>query len=290
MRKFQNNLRLSSDSKAQLSSKYWFITVVFMLMQHFASYGRRDIAMAESIFIFAIGLPVAIAPWMEKQSKNIAGKAFASFTAVLFSAASALPTIRTAVIAKTYLSAALIVGYVIFGKIAKKEIFPSEPSAEHFCFQMFFAVGGLVMNAFKFKFIGAKVPFLWVAAALGILFGVAVFMPIWRKKDNTQPTGTKIGVSLIICVICAVFSWGTIANFNYILDKSAPTEYHAEIQNKRRINKYRGGDDYEFTLTVDGKTFKLKVSSSEFDSYEIGDTYRMNRYNGAFGEPFFIAD
>ena len=290
MRKFQNNLRLSSDPKVQLSSKYWFVTVVFMLIQHFASYGRRDIAMAESIFIFAIGIPVAIAPWMEKKSKSIAFKAFASFTAVLFSAASALPEIRTAIIAKTYLSAALIGVGVIFGKIAKKEIFSAEPSAEHFCFQIFFVVGGLVINAFKFRFIESKAPFLWLSVALGVLFGLAMCMPIWRKKDNTQPMGTKIGVFLIICVICAVFSWGTIANFNYILDKSAPTEYYAEIQNKRRIDKTKGGDDYEFTLAIDGKTFTLEVSSAEYNHYKMGDTYRMNRYAGAFGEPFFIAD
>ncbi len=288
--KFSSNIRLTSDPKVKLSSSHLILLLAFLLIQHIASYSRRDITFAQSVFIFALGIPVIIVPWIEKKSKNIIFKVCSSFVAISFSVAAALTTVRSSIIAKMLLSAVFIVVYVIAKNTLKEEIFAEEPAYESFGFQMMFTLGGLAINAFNFMFIETTVPFLWYAVAFGVIFGVGMFMPIWRKKDNTQPLGTKVGVFLVCCAMFAVLSWGIIANLNYVLDNSKPKEYHAEIRDKRIIDRYRGGDDYEFTVVIDGKMFKREVTSSEYNSYEIGDTYTVNRYNGAFGEPFFMAD
>ena len=288
-RKLGSDIKLSTAPAVKFSSSHLILLIAFLLIQHIASYNRRDITYAQSIFIFSLGIPVIIVPWLEKKSKSVAFKACSSLVAISFSVAAALATLRASIIAKIILLVVFTVIYVIAKNTLKEEIFAEEPAYESFGFQMMFTLGGLTVNAFNFMFIETKVPFLWYTIAFGCIFAVVLFMPIWRKKKNTQPLGTKVGVFLICFAMFAVLSWGTIANLNYVLDASAPKECYAEIQDKRVINGYRG-DDYEFTVVIEGKAFKREVTSSEYDSYEIGDTYMVNRYNGAFGEPFFMAD
>ena len=79
-----------------------------------------------------------------------------------------------------------------------------------------------------------------------------------------------------------------IIHLNYTLDFSSPQEYTVTIEDKHHIKRRKGKDTYKLELTVDGQTIKQEVDSDDYDAYEIGDDYSVQKYNGAFGKVFYL--
>ena len=62
------------------------------------------------------------------------------------------------------------------------------------------------------------------------------------------------------------------------------------IENKDIDRNRKSSDDYEFIFSVGGEKYSVKVPSEMYYSYEIGDTFDIKMYQGAFDHPFFMAD
>ncbi len=81
----------------------------------------------------------------------------------------------------------------------------------------------------------------------------------------------------------------TVAHLNCLLDFSEPVTCEAVIEEKEYHNNIKSPDTYEFVVTVDGATFDLEVSSSDYRSREIGDVYVFEKHCGAFGVPYYVS-
>lgn len=98
---------------------------------------------------------------------------------------------------------------------------------------------------------------------------------------------------LILSVLVFSFTLVGIQQLNYALDTTEPTEYSAVIEGKNvprlRINqKSEKGINYYFLLGVEEGSCDMKVGRSVYHSYEVGDTFSVYRYEGAFGIPFYL--
>lgn len=98
-------------------------------------------------------------------------------------------------------------------------------------------------------------------------------------------------IALPFIVFIAIFfiSMSVICNLNYALDTNEPIEKSAIILDVDIDAGARQATTYEFYLLIDEKKIKLNVSQSEFYKYEIGDSYPVKIYKGAFNEPFYIS-
>lgn len=132
---------------------------------------------------------------------------------------------------------------------------------------------------------GAFMPFLGISLVIGIIVGI-VYGFFHRDRINSTHWIFMFLVSLIVFFVVNIY----ISHFNYILDTNEPERCIAVIEDKEHRRNRKSADSYEFQLTVDGETFDLDVPFSEYDKYEIGDTYVFTKYQGAFNEPFFIAE
>ncbi|MBQ8551778.1 MAG: hypothetical protein IJ428_03080 [Clostridia bacterium] len=125
------------------------------------------------------------------------------------------------------------------------------------------------------------------AALFGILSGVcAVFVQYKPNKRASEHMGAFISATLIL----AIFFYFYAANLNYALDTAEPSEYMLAVTEKDKDRgTSRSPTTYDFTFIADGKEINVKIPKSHYDAYDIGDLYPVQKYSGAFGEPFYIS-
>ena len=128
-------------------------------------------------------------------------------------------------------------------------------------------------------------PFLIPALILGILVGTGLS---FLKRDKSDSTKAFVVSLISFCVISIFIMNILIIHLNYTLDFSSPQEYTVTIEDKHHIKRRKGKDTYKLELTVDGQTIKQEVDSDDYDAYEIGDDYSVQKYNGAFGKVFYL--
>jgi len=83
--------------------------------------------------------------------------------------------------------------------------------------------------------------------------------------------------------------WCVACNMNYAFDRNLPIEYDTVIQEKDIKSTSRAGTRYTFFLNLDNTLIKLNVSQSEYHAYEVGDSFPLKLYQGAFDDPFYIS-
>ncbi len=132
---------------------------------------------------------------------------------------------------------------------------------------------------------GAFMPFWEISLVIGIIVGIVYWF--YHKAKNNSNHWIFVFTWVLMTFIIANFY---ASHLNYILDTNEPRQCIAVIEDKEQIHHRKSADSYEFQLTVDGETFDLDVPRTEYHEYEIGDTYVFTRYQGAFNEPFFIAE
>ncbi len=104
-------------------------------------------------------------------------------------------------------------------------------------------------------------------------------------------TKGKIGICLCVLLFSTVMGFLSISNLNYAFDRSEPEYFICEItdmhisysgRRNRRVN-------YTFRLKLEsGQEFQMPVSSSEYKEYDIGDSYKIAVYDGAFGAEYCL--
>lgn len=123
---------------------------------------------------------------------------------------------------------------------------------------------------------------------LGISLAIALFVWIYCLTKGHRFWGA-VGYFLLTAIV----SWALLgfcsAAVNYAFDFSEPQAIDIVIEDHDVTLHRKGADAHKLLFTVDGKKHWVHVPYREYWSYEIGDTYRIYRYQGALGEPFFIA-
>ena len=132
---------------------------------------------------------------------------------------------------------------------------------------------------------GAFMPFWRISLVIGIITGI-LYGISHRDRVNSTHWIFMFLVSLIVFFVVNIYT----SHLNYILDTNEPERRIAVIEDKEHNRHRKSADSYEFQLTLDGETFDLDVPFSEYNKYEVGDTYVFTEYQGAFNEPFFIAE
>jgi hypothetical protein len=243
-----------------------------------------------SLVGLALCTPAAVAPWFDKREKNIAIKVLSSLAVLSFALSAAFLGLKKLLLVNIVLLILFFAAYSALAAIFKPKGLSGNNAHSIFMAQMSVSLFVLILAANRFTFSEASFPFLAPSIALGVLIAGAVFIIFINGGEKKFSKGNKIGIFCIACFVSVFVAWAGIASFNYVLDFSEPQAYRVTIEDKDYTRRRKGVDSYEFTITADGKKLDIEVSWREFDSYEIGDTYTVNRYNGAFGEPFFIAD
>ena len=134
---------------------------------------------------------------------------------------------------------------------------------------------------------GSSFPFWKFDLSLGIIIGVVLFV-ILINRDKKH-IGRLLLVSVGIALLSALIVSSYTANLNYMLDSNQPVEYAATIVEKDMVTHRKAPTTYEFDLTVEGEELDLEVGFLDYNNYEVGDTYTVKKYQGAFYVPFYCA-
>ena len=193
---------------------------------------------------------------------------------------------------KTWILSAVLLAVVLAAilLVFRYFIYHSQFNTKHFMGHILYLLIWLVVEANyaypdKYLFLIYLLP---LAAAL-VAGGICA-----KKQQYTAKTGMEILQSvLIISVLVFSFTLVGIQQLNFALDTGEPTEYSAVIEGKNvpriRINqKSDNGISYHFLLAVKEGSCDVKVGRSVYHSHEVGDTFTVYRYEGAFGIPFYL--
>ena len=144
----------------------------------------------------------------------------------------------------------------------------------------------LIFDARYYCFLNGYPPlFLVISLILGIAIGIGVTI----SKHKNEPSPPKVPLSLIIgCLLATVACYILILHANYVLDFSEPEQVATVIEDKKHVNRRKGADSYKFTITVDGKTEQIEVTSHVYNNYKEGDSYIIEKHQGAFDSTFYL--
>ena len=129
-------------------------------------------------------------------------------------------------------------------------------------------------------------PFWAVSLLVGIAGGIFITVIMVKKMKKF---GTVL-IGLLIAVFITFLASIYISHLNYVLDTTEPTTVEAVILDKDVTRRRKSPDEYSFEIEIDGREFDVKVTYAEYEKYEVGDIYSFKKYNGAFGEPFYISE
>ena len=115
-------------------------------------------------------------------------------------------------------------------------------------------------------------------------------MALLIRGGKTKWLGYLGYFSLVFFLSFFICHASILANLNYLLDQKPPVEYTAIIEEKDINTHRRGPTDYRFKVTTNGDTFYLNVNKAEYRQHKVGDEYSFQKYGGAFGVPFYVAE
>lgn len=128
-------------------------------------------------------------------------------------------------------------------------------------------------------------PALIVALILATIAGLPRVVSLF-SPNHVVGTITMWVTTFVLSFVLLSF---TIAHLNYALDGNAYQSATAVIADKDVGFGSRTGRGHYFELHIDGETFKLDVSESDYRSHEIGNDFAVELHQGAFGVPYYIA-
>ena len=217
---------------------------------------------------------------------DLRGWIVAAVTMLTVWAACLLLPLRLAVLLSLLGMAASIVGLVISSRAIR--------AGKH---DPLFPVwlGGLIISLLRFISTGSAYtyfrepfyPFWKLSLILGLVIGVLVTVKwVWKHVGFWLKIGSILVTSLfaffMVLLMCC--------HLNLLLDLTPPAERQMVITDKEEQDNRKSADTYYFEFTEDGETFELEVGFFEYLQYEVGDTYTFKEYQGAFGEPFYVAE
>ena len=151
----------------------------------------------------------------------------------------------------------------------------------------------LLTSSRRYNFVGVVFFPLWyVALGLGVIAAIIFVWVFLKKIPSKEKRGRKAVIGLSFAVVLIVFLFfGTIfAHLNHIFDQNESERYVVIIENqhyRHGTGRYRIGN-WEFRVTIDGKTQEIDVPSLHAYQFQEGDLYVVEYHKGAFNEPYYI--
>ena len=154
--------------------------------------------------------------------------------------------------------------------------------------EMIFFIALFALSMYSdYYFVGGNdIPFWLVSVVFGVPIGI--FVGFKYVKMDSKLHWRILGI-ILSCVICFAMVHVFVRHLNYALSTDEPQQYTVVILDKDKDTSGKS-TDYELLVEADGERFWLDVNSTEYGRYDVGDKYRILRYNGAFGKAFFIPD
>lgn len=93
-------------------------------------------------------------------------------------------------------------------------------------------------------------------------------------------------VILYLLIALAFYSIGAVTQVNGIFDHSEPVESVCQIVDKHISTSSKGPDTYYITVMTDVGELELKISSTRYEAYAIGDEVTVTTREGLLGIPY----
>lgn len=142
-----------------------------------------------------------------------------------------------------------------------------------------------------YRFSGGPI-FVFMAVDFIMGFIVAGIAAVRFGLMDDREKEIVIGIFLGVFVYVAILTDAYAKHFNYLLDSSEPTAYMVEVVDKeeRHTSTRNGGQrtHYYLEIVVEGKKYSIDVGESTYESYDVGDPYSLEMYQGAFERAFVI--
>ncbi len=152
-------------------------------------------------------------------------------------------------------------------------------------FYILFAL--LIYSALLYRFVGWFTSTIWyVAIGLGVVAGV-LFSVKFVSKDARVGEKIMLYIMIVFLAICLIGS--IFAHINHFFDNGEVERYVVEIEDKHSTTSRKNPDTYEFEVTLNGETFDIHVTRSDYRANDVGDHYIIEYHEGALGVPYYIA-
>ena len=149
----------------------------------------------------------------------------------------------------------------------------------------------VVVLAGRYSFVNSEFPFWEVSLGVGLIVCILVDI-FYASRRKWESKAEKIVMRILIFLLTLLLSFTVLLfglwHANHLLDLGEAERYYAEIEDKYSLYT-RGASSYYFTFTVNGDTFEIDVSSYDYNSLDVGDSYVIEYHEGALGEPYYIA-
>ena len=246
-------------------------------------------------FMLATAL-LGILLWFVWQLKDYAPKNRFPISAKIFTTVSLLgytygplllPNRHWILLAIVWLAILVAASQVFYFSVCKRHL-----KAGVFTAQVMYLSALLMCSLGAYTYTGfLELRLLQVVLLPGIALGVLTAWGFTRKNSYKVNRGLCY---LMCCMAAVVGLWFCAGHLNYALDRNPPITHEAVIEGKntvshRRVNSIMVQKHYRFQFTVDGETFYMSVPQYRYDEHEVGDTYNITRYQGAFGVPYYMS-
>lgn len=142
----------------------------------------------------------------------------------------------------------------------------------------------------RYTYLNSWFPLRNAVIIVSIIFGAALVVLMLKISAIKKKFWGSVGCFLLGVMMSIATLVITLGNLNYALDRSTPEIKTVTIKDKDIDQNRKSADDYEFIFIVDGESYSVEVPSEIYYDYEIGDTFDIKIYQGAFDHPFFMAE
>ena len=148
----------------------------------------------------------------------------------------------------------------------------------------------VLVKSFFYHFPGGPF-FVFMAVDLIIGLIVAGFAAIKFGLMEDKKKETVIVIFFVALLFASLLTDAYAKHFNYLFDSNESVEYTTDIIKKKKEESYRRGKKrmiYHLDFRVKGQNYSVQVNESEYEKYEVGDSYTIELHEGAFKKPFIL--
>ena len=142
----------------------------------------------------------------------------------------------------------------------------------------------------RYTYLESWFPFRNGVLIISVVLGIALVVSMLKISAIKNKFWGSVGCFLLGTGLSIAILAVALGNLNYALDQTIPEIVTVTIEDKDIDRNRKRSDDYEFIFTVEKEKHSVKVPHKVYYDYEIGDTFEIKIYQGAFDYPFIMAD
>ena len=136
---------------------------------------------------------------------------------------------------------------------------------------------------------GNLIPFFLYALIIGSPLGaLATRIRLRKRKDDKSPARSYVSG----CLVGAMAACILLVSLNYALENDPPQQCASVVLDKDKDyeGKNNSRDIYKLKVSVDEHEFYIRVAPKTYNNYNKGDEFPIQKYDGAFGQPFYVSE